>query len=83
MGKGNDKLARSRIPELGGVVQACRQDPSTVRTERRVLNGNLTVTGLRPPPLWTKEARVCPKPHPRAWRCEIPCLPSGLEYHRD
>ena len=24
MGKGGDKLARGRIPELGGIVRACR-----------------------------------------------------------
>src|SRR5215469_10909749 len=48
MVKGNDKLARGRVPEFGGFVHAqgraimlsptCRQDPSTVRTERRMLN---------------------------------------------
>ena len=36
MVKGGDELARGRIPELGGFVRARRQDPSTVRTERRV-----------------------------------------------
>ena len=38
MVKGGDELARGRIPELGGVVRARRQDPSTVRTKRRVLD---------------------------------------------
>ena len=36
MVKGGDELARGRIPELGGFVRACRQNPSTVRTKRRV-----------------------------------------------
>ena len=36
MVKGSDQLARGRIPELGGFVSACRQDPSTVRTELRL-----------------------------------------------
>src|SRR5260370_401826 len=36
MVKGGDELARGRVPELGGVLRAGRQDPSTVRTERRV-----------------------------------------------
>ena len=36
MGKGGDKLARGRIPELGGFVLACRENPSAVRTERSV-----------------------------------------------
>ena len=38
MGKGGDELARSRIPELGSFVSACRQDASTVRTKRHILN---------------------------------------------
>ena len=38
MGKGSDELARGRIPELRGIVCACRQDPSTIRTKRRVGN---------------------------------------------
>ena len=38
MGKGGDELARSRIPELGGFVCARRQDPSAVRTKRRVVD---------------------------------------------
>ena len=38
MGEGGDELARGRIPELGGVIRACRQDPSTVRTKRRVVD---------------------------------------------
>ena len=33
MVKGGDELARGCIPELGGVVRARRQDPSTVRTK--------------------------------------------------
>ena len=36
MDKGGYQLARGRIPELGGVIRARRQDPSTVGTERRV-----------------------------------------------
>ena len=36
MVKGGDQLARGRIPELGGFVRARRQDPSAVRTKRRV-----------------------------------------------
>ena len=35
MVKRGDELAGGRIPELGSFVRACRQDPSTVRTERR------------------------------------------------
>src|ERR1700747_1400679 len=52
MVKGNDKLARGGIPEFYGFVHVqgraimlsptCRQDPSTVRTERRMLNDILT-----------------------------------------
>ncbi len=34
MVKGGDELARGRIPELGGVVCAGRQDPSAVRAKR-------------------------------------------------
>ena len=37
MVKGGNKLARGRIPELGTVIPACRQDPSAVRTKRRVI----------------------------------------------
>ena len=40
MVKGGDELARGRIPELGGFVLACRQNPSAVRTERRVLTSS-------------------------------------------
>jgi hypothetical protein len=36
MFKGSDELARGRIPELGGFVRACRQDPSTVGAELRL-----------------------------------------------
>ena len=38
MGKGGHKLARGRIPELGGSVLACRQNPSAVGTKRSVPN---------------------------------------------
>ena len=40
MSKGGDELARGRIPELGGLVRASRQDPSTVRTECRVADAH-------------------------------------------
>ena len=33
MVKGGEELARGRIPELGGFVRACRQNPSAVRTK--------------------------------------------------
>ena len=36
MVKGGHKLARRRIPELGAVIRARRQEPGTVRAERRV-----------------------------------------------
>ena len=36
IGQGGDELARGRIPELGGCIRACRQDPSTIRTKGRV-----------------------------------------------
>ena len=45
MGKGGDQLARGRIPELGGSVRACCQDPSTVRTKRRAPDTILMVKG--------------------------------------
>ena len=45
MVKGGDELARGRIPELGGLVRARRQDPSTVRTKRRVLDATLMGKG--------------------------------------
>ena len=45
MGKGGDQLARGRIPELGGFVRARRQDPSTIRTKRRVVDRILMVKG--------------------------------------
>ena len=45
MDQGGDKLARGCIPKLGGFVHACRQDPSAVRTKRRVLNGVLMDNG--------------------------------------
>ena len=38
MGKGGHKLARARIPELGGFVVACRENSSAVRTKRRVVD---------------------------------------------
>src|SRR6516162_2008137 len=34
--KGSDRLARGRIPKLGGFVLACREDPSSVGTELRL-----------------------------------------------
>ena len=45
MVKGGDELARGRIPEFGGVVSACRQDPSTVRTKRRMIETIWMVKG--------------------------------------
>ena len=45
MVKGGDELARGRIPELGGLVRARRQDPSAVRTKRRVVDATLMVKG--------------------------------------
>ena len=45
MGKGADQLARDRIPELGSLVCARRQDPSTVRTKRRVPDETLMIEG--------------------------------------
>ena len=45
MVKGGDKVARGRIPELGSLVFACRQDPSTVRTKRRSVNPILVSKG--------------------------------------
>src|SRR5271165_823071 len=45
MVKGGHKLARGPIPELGTVIRACRQDPSTVRTERRMPDPILMVKG--------------------------------------
>ena len=36
MSKGGDELARGCVPKFGGVIRACRQDPSTVRTKFRV-----------------------------------------------
>ena len=59
MVKGGDEFAGGRIPELGGLVPACRQDPSTVRTKRRVVD--LVLMGER-------RRSACPRPHPRAWR---------------
>ena len=35
---GGDKLARSRIPELGAVIGACCEDSSTVRAKHRRVN---------------------------------------------
>ena len=34
--KGNDRLARGRIPKLGSFVLACREDPSSVGTKLRL-----------------------------------------------
>ena len=45
MGKGGNGLARGCIPELGGFVRARRQDPSTVRTKRRIVDQILMVKG--------------------------------------
>ena len=36
---------RHRIPELGGMIRACRQNPSAVWTKRRVLDAVLMVKG--------------------------------------
>ena len=70
MVKGGDELARGRIPELGGVVSACSQDPSTVGTKPRIM----IETGLSQPfrgsgsPFrgsvqegWSKEATSLPE----------------------
>src|SRR5260370_677503 len=45
MVKGGDELARGRIPELCGFIRARCQDPSTVWTERRVVNRTLMGKG--------------------------------------
>ena len=45
MGKGGHKLARARIPELGGFVVACRENSSAVGTERSVVDLILMVKG--------------------------------------
>ena len=45
MVKGGDQLARGRIPEFSACVRACRQDPSTVRTKRRVIETIWMVKG--------------------------------------
>ena len=45
MGKGGDKLARSRIPEFGGIVCARREDPSAVRTKRCAVDTSLMLKG--------------------------------------
>ena len=39
------KLARARIPELGGLIRARREDPSAVRTKRRAVHAILMVKG--------------------------------------
>ena len=36
--KGGDEFAGGRIPELGGIVPACRQDPTAVQTKRRIVD---------------------------------------------
>ena len=65
MVKGGDELARGRIPELGGVVSACSQDPNTVGTEPRVIL--CSPSGLRasvPGSVqagWSKEATSLPE----------------------
>ena len=38
MSKGGDELARGRIPELGGFVQARRQDPSAIWAKHRIVD---------------------------------------------
>ena len=45
MGKGNDELARGRVPELGGFIRARRENPSAVRTECSVADLILMVKG--------------------------------------
>ena len=45
MGKGGEELARSRIPELGSFVSACRQDASSVGTKRHTPNRILMSKG--------------------------------------
>ena len=37
MRKRGDGLPRHQIPELGGFVPTCRQDPCTIRTKRRYI----------------------------------------------
>ena len=70
MVKGGDELARGRIPELGGVVSACSQDPSTVRTEPRMIETGLcsSPSGAPRAPFrgsvqagWSKEATSLPE----------------------
>ena len=34
MGKRGDQLTRTRVPEFGGFVRACCEDPSTIRAKR-------------------------------------------------
>ena len=45
MGKGGDEFARGRVPELGTVICARRQDPSAVRAKRRIIKKKGMVKG--------------------------------------
>src|SRR6516164_1924533 len=45
MDKGGHKLARARIPELGTVIRARREDPSAVGAEHRFVHAILMVEG--------------------------------------
>src|SRR5260370_42577614 len=45
MVKGGEELTRGRIPKLGAVIRASRQDPSAVGTERRVAELILMLKG--------------------------------------
>ena len=57
------------IPKLSGLVRAGRQDPSTVRTKRRMIETILMRKG---------GDRLARDQHPRAWRF-CPSLPSGSD----
>ena len=73
MVKGGDELARSRIQSLA-VLSAL-----AVRIRAP---SELNATSLDAYPDDQRRRSVCPKPHPRAWRC---CLrsPSGSERRSD
>ena len=43
--KGDDQLARGRVPELGSLVCARCQDPRTVWTKRRMIDNTLMGKG--------------------------------------
>src|SRR6266403_537625 len=45
MVKGGEELAGGRIPELGAMIRACRQNSSAVRTKRRVVDLILVLKG--------------------------------------